>query len=177
MAWQAHKMCSQGSEIEHPDSSSEGSETEHLDSSSKAIAAFTGWLSDFPSPERFGPPIVFGFGIVALVYGGLHALAWSAPFATPTERLLWRMSSCIVMGGILARFVVTELDPWGGFMLTLLAWGGLESGFIAHKLFCYSILDWLYRPLSYLLPLAYVLARVYLVVECFINISHLPASV
>ena len=96
-------------------------------------------------------PLVFGLSAAAMVYGGLHALAWSAHFHSPTEQLLWRTSSVIVMGG------------YPTFLTSL------------HLAFSFDRTP-LYA-LSFLIASAYVLARLYLVVECFIQLSHLPAGV
>lgn len=38
-------------------------------------------------------PLYIGFGLVSLIYGGLHCLAWDAPFTSPAEAVLWRLSS------------------------------------------------------------------------------------
>ena len=43
-------------------------------------------------------PFCLGFGLVSLLYGGLHCIAWNAPFATDIGRLLWRISSLAVAG-------------------------------------------------------------------------------
>ncbi|KAI4219421.1 MAG: hypothetical protein L6R36_008331 [Xanthoria steineri] len=99
-----------------------------------------------------------GFGTAAMVYGGLHALAWSAHFHSPTEQLLWRMSSVVVMGGV----------PTFGVIYTLAISLFLEMT-VLRLLLLY--------PLLFLIASAYVLARLYLVVECFIQLSHLPAGV
>ena len=52
---------------------------------------------------RFDPIKEFAvslwLSVVALMYGGLHALAWSANFDSSTGRLLWRISACMVMCG------------------------------------------------------------------------------
>lgn len=102
--------------------------------------------------------LIFGFSITAVVYGGLHALAWFADFSSSTEQLLWRISAAIVMGGFPAAMGV----------------------FVVVGLFYNTRDDWdtyLALTLSILILLAYILARAYLVVECFINLSHLPAGV
>ena len=116
---------------------------------------------NWPDMEKISEdfPIALGFSAAALVYGGLHALAWFAHFDSITEQLLWRISACVVMGGvpvILALINLTEnyLDH------------------LSHYVFVY--LGWIFIGLGLL---AYVLARAYLVVECFINLSHLPAEV
>lgn len=105
-------------------------------------------------------PIAFGFGAAALIYGGLHALAWFAHFDLTTAQMLWRISACVVMGGIPVLFVLSKfmdkyLDRFN-HNKALDIGGSLVTGLIL---------------------VAYILARGYLVVECFINLSHLPAEV
>lgn len=112
--------------------------------------------------------IALRFSAAAFIYGGLHALAWFAHFDSSTEQLLWRISACIVMGGIPVLFVVYTCSQHLGFLNTP------ES-----KVPTYME-DVIIFPLLVLLVLifvAYILARAYLVVECFINLSHLSAGV
>lgn len=104
--------------------------------------------------------LILGFSITAFVYGGLHALAWPAHFKSSTEQLLWRISAAMVMGafpvgtGIYKIWDrIIQLRPSGGAYDTILT------------------------ILSFLILLAYIVARTYLVVECFINLKHLPAGV
>lgn len=103
------------------------------------------------------------------LYGGLHALAWSAHFETSTERLLWRISSCAVMAGL----------PLSSFLFWALHI--IESDRVQQ--YKYPFVDLINTVLVFLqilqIPifLLYVLARAYLVVECFISLSHLPAGV
>ena len=104
--------------------------------------------------------IVMGFSIAPFIYGGLHALAWSAHFQSSTERLLWRISACIVMGGVPILRILTDSISWIEVL-------GEKLG---------DTLEWAIKLAFGLLALAYVLARAYLVVECFINLSHLPAG-
>ena len=57
--------------------------------------------TDEPDWNRISEiPIILGLTAATFIYGGLHALAWSAHFDSATEKLLWRISSCIVMGGL-----------------------------------------------------------------------------
>ena len=54
---------------------------------------------DWPELHKnFQLPIILDFTMAIFIYGGLHALAWSAHFDSTTEKLLWRISSCVVMG-------------------------------------------------------------------------------
>lgn len=102
-------------------------------------------------------PLVFEFSAAAMVYGGLHALAWFAHFRSPTEQLLWGISSAVVMGGIPTLAVIWKLaDSFSDDLLVVA--------------FTLLVLD-------FLIASAYVLARLYLVVECFIQLSHLSAGV
>ena len=109
------------------------------------------------------PSIVFGFGAAALIYGGLHALAWFAHFGSSSESLLWRISTCVVMGGVPIVFVLFKFFSW----LRDQTW---PAGVVNPPVY-------LILALMVLILLAYTLARAYLVVECFINLSHLPAEV
>ena len=103
------------------------------------------------------PPTIVGLSFGAFIYGGLHALAWYAIFGSRTQKLLWRLSSCLVMGGFpLIFFSLAIKTRW-------------EKRFPG------------YKKLARLIPAPaialYVLARAYLVIECFINLFNLPAGV
>ena len=122
---------------------------------------------DWPDKEdMLKLPVALTFSATALAYGGLHALAWHAYFKSPTEQQLWRISACIVMGGmalilLTVKFAVRIIKTFA--YLTNFIHLGLDQE--VHLL------------LLRLLLLAYILARAYLVVECFINLAHLPAEV
>ena len=107
-----------------------------------------------------------GFSVAALIYGGLHALAWSAHFESSTEQLLWRISACVVMGGLPVVLVLLTFTKFQSYWLI----PGYR--YTRARLAVRKVID----CLAGLVLLAYVLARGYLVVECFINLSHLPAG-
>lgn len=113
-------------------------------------------------------PIILAFSAAAFIYGGLHALAWFAHFNSSTEQLLWRISACMVMGGPPIHFVFSTCLPQFD-----------TSVAPDHEVLHWVIVVTLLLSLGphILLFGAYVLARAYLVVECFINLSHLPAEV
>ena len=107
--------------------------------------------SDWPVIEDiFFGRAALGLVTVALVYGGLHALAWNAHFGSATDQLLWRMSACVVMGSLPVLI------------------------FLYHFCGNYSPIFRLFIMVSILIT--YTLARAYLVVECFINLAHLPVE-
>lgn len=96
-------------------------------------------------------------GLIAagVLYGGLHLLAWYAPFQRSYELWLWRVSCIIVIAG----------PP-------LLI-------FYPHN-FVFSLpspLDRLRAIHIGILILIYPAARMFLVIECFINLAHLPPEV
>ena len=109
-------------------------------------------------------PIALGFTMAGLIYGGLHALAWFAHFESSTQQLLWRISACVVMGGFPVFWVLREFGDRNGYYIT-------------KRLYLLYILVILAYTAMALVALAYMLSRAYLVVECFINLSHLPAGV
>ena len=121
------------------------------------------------------PPLVFGFSAAAMIYGGLHALAWSAHFHSPTEQLLWRISSVVVMGGIPTLAVMFGVSN----QLRDSILGDSDHDWTLHLVLfsLFRLVFYSFIGLNFLIAIAYVLARLYLVVECFIQLSHLPAGV
>ena len=136
---------------------------------------------DWPSMRKVSskPSAQFGFIAATIIYGGVHALAWHAHFDTATEQLLWRMSACIVMGGLPVMLVLPDSAAW-------------IDGPISHPISAHdnprlqTLLSLFtqvgFHPISTFIPivlvlLLYILARAYLVFECFNNLSHLPADV
>ena len=120
---------------------------------------------DWPGLENTLEPLVgLGFTTAGLIYGGLHALAWFAHFESSTQQLLWRVSACVVMGGFPVFWVLLK-----------------SLDYIEDHIPIRVRLEAVYsRPaltVLALVVLAYILARAYLVIECFINLSHLPAGV
>ena len=108
--------------------------------------------------------LLFGLLLAGVLYGGLHLLAWNVPFASRAERILWRFSGIfIISAGVgfagLRWYYDSGLDFLGKCwdMLTgvgLVFWG------LCMVAMCTG----------------YLLARTFLVVECFLQLSRLPAS-
>ena len=180
-------------------------------------------------------PLYVGLGLTGFIYGGLHCLAWDAPFSSDLERLLWRLSSMSIAstGGLVVLvFSWNIFRPLWGEAIGM--FGGVERSFwrmgiqettllmmrlidrvydmfpfhlgvfqrIHDRLSVPRFLDLLFLAVCFIpfyilymglvlvilflkvIPdvavvtaiLLYALARVYLVVECFINLSHLPPS-
>ena len=117
--------------------------------------------------------VLLGLILSGLLYGGLHLLAWKMPFASRTECILWRFSGIFIIS-------------------TGLGFTGLKGCIKACKVYISARErpehnDWLpdysftlllvFAVLfSCTLCLGYLLARTFLVVECFLQLSRLPAS-
>jgi hypothetical protein len=182
-----------------------------------------------PNWPRFDirkPWIQLLFLFVAFLYGGLHSFAWNALFPSPTERLLWQISSSIIMGAgvpaLICYFLSEEtfvsytelIHPQYNSLLGIHThrWRiytfrvskpilnsrlycilGMESESFLHKIrerraehdtsplpiiwkelpFLYDSIDMLLHWIIAVLLLAYIFARIYLVVESFIQLFHL----
>ena len=112
--------------------------------------------------------VLTGLTISGLLYGGLYLLAWGMPFASGAERSLWRFSGIILVStglgftgltGLFKAYDVLDLEIGSAFstpVWTLL----LVFAYLFFITVC----------------LGYPLARTYLVVECFLQLSRLPAS-
>ncbi|THV71660.1 hypothetical protein D6D29_09577 [Aureobasidium pullulans] len=121
---------------------------------------------------NFTEPLSFiSLSIVALVYGGLHLLAWNAPFNTTVEAILWKISGISVasIGPASAIFVgcvsVIDHPPASSPSIRGALW--LILGIILWTIGFLFIGGYI---------LLYLFARVYLVVECFIEVAYLPDS-
>lgn len=124
--------------------------------------------------------------IVALVYGGLHLLAWNAPFHTRIEETLWKISGISVASiGPISITYVGLLSVTYKFYRHIFNWRNRHwdpsrtryqsnsSQFLnSSKDIVVKIIQVL--GVSYLL--FYSFTRVYLVVECFIEVAYLPDS-
>jgi hypothetical protein len=145
----------------------------------------TNWLtrSSIMIPSRI---LHTGLLVAGSFYGGVHLLAWNGPFFTRTERRLWQISCLIVASPLAIVLVALGLVFLLDFLLDfgkilrfpeclMIMWRAvgriLTSGFFFYFFFCVTPL------ITFLFNLSYFAARVYLIVECFINIAHLPDAV
>ncbi|OCL06927.1 hypothetical protein AOQ84DRAFT_320689 [Glonium stellatum] len=93
-----------------------------------------------------------GFTVSGFLYGGLHLLAWNAPFHSTAEKWLWRSSAISLMSS--------------GLYMGMMAWAISDSERSTTVLVL----------VLFIFCVAYGAARVYLVVECFTNLAYLPNS-
>ena len=104
----------------------------------------------------------------SMAYGGLHATAWNGHFPSRIEMWLWRASSICIAGSGLTWILINMLArTFEGFKAY---WGRVES-LRAHWTSLVGL-----GSLATLCGLAYLLARIFLIVEAFISLRKLPAA-
>ena len=118
------------------------------------------------------------FSIAAGLYGGLHLLAWEAPFGSESEQWLWRGSGLVLMmsGPVLLcafpvnlgdrvsgafRFKARQASGWSYVRFTMLE-------FSIHGL-CFP-----FGMIILIMGLAYIPARIFLIVESCLQLARLP---
>lgn len=143
----------------------------------------TSRIPNWPS-MNFKIPFIISVSLAGLIYGAIHLTAWNAPFATSSERLLWRLSGVtLVFSGPIFVINITPyflVQRWKiavmlGWDQTREAWRLIRTlypvrSLIKSLLFLNNILGFLFLGL-------YLFCRAYLVVECFLNLAHLPEAV
>ncbi|KAK3619489.1 hypothetical protein LTR56_023990 [Elasticomyces elasticus] len=119
------------------------------------------WLGTWNSSgvQLHSKAILAGFTLAGVVYGMIHLSAWNAPFPSVSQMWLWRASAITLISspvfliiGLMGDYDANESD------------GNVCSLFCAPFSFAFMVIG----------VLCYITARAYLVVECFIGLSHLP---
>lgn len=110
---------------------------------------------------------------ICMFYGAAHATAWTFIFPTDIERLLWRIACVNTIAGVislLAFFSIVVFHHEHGHKLLLRSFFTWEPGLI---------------PLLYRLVVAvgvlnfpfWIMSRMYIIVETFISLRHVPLGV
>ena len=107
-----------------------------------------GILGDGNSPGGGGALSLIALATSPILYGLVHSLVWGVQFSTPTEYLLWRVSSLMV---IFSGFV-------GVGLASLITWCQKRYRGTTSRVFGISI--W-----YFMIPLAHVLASGFLIAE------------
>jgi hypothetical protein len=128
-----------------------------------------------PDRSKLRDPLGFlsAFAVAGLMYGGLHLLAWDAPFNGRVQELLWKISGIAVISSGLSLFSYIVL--WYGVIQLWMRSQGSSSASPIRILSRIVLSVFLVLLLSFLL--LYLCARTYLVVECFISFAYLPDEV
>ncbi|KAH7408900.1 hypothetical protein BKA64DRAFT_571551 [Cadophora sp. MPI-SDFR-AT-0126] len=118
-------------------------------------------------------PIYVTFSVAGLVYGGIHLLAWNPPVSTASQIIMWRISGVTLAISGTVSFLQTGL--FQGFGKISPSRKTSEGELLR------EIVGWAVEiPLCVSVAgtvILYIFARIYLFVECFISIPHLPSSV
>jgi hypothetical protein len=129
----------------------------------------------------YGPewrPFVIALISASLIYGGLHLLAWDAPFVSHKQTILWKTSALAIVA---SGPVILMLHAHGTLLLKccepVRQVHSQRSFYFWVRYLILPLFIHLQYLLAFTLPLLYVFARVYLVVECFISLSYLPRAV
>ena len=110
------------------------------------------------------PGLAISFSFASAIYGALHALAWSEASLPKAETVLWRVAVCVLIS------VLPLLLFW--YCSTYPRYGSDNQG-VRATLFREITSKPILRSMLFIC----ILARVYLVVECFVNLFHLPSAV
>jgi hypothetical protein len=115
--------------------------------------------------------LAVGLTLAGGCYGGLHLTAWTCQFPSYVETILWRAASITILatGPSVIAFVLCagSIDKW---LQLRLAHPGEPLGSVM------TITRYVEQTLFLLWGLWYTLCRVFIVVECFIMLAHLPES-
>ncbi|KAF2130159.1 hypothetical protein P153DRAFT_356795 [Dothidotthia symphoricarpi CBS 119687] len=165
-----------------------------LDSLSFGILERFDWPQElFPlfHAHRLDHVLKAGSMIIAIIYGGCHLLAWNGPFRTTAEKTVWLVSCFVIISPLpltILFFALVALLLWVNDFWSFLADKDFERCRIAKLSFksvkllrSQALWDdrWIYLSLLFcsVSAMCYIAARVYLIVECFINLAHLPDKV
>lgn len=94
----------------------------------------------------------FALCLLPIVYGGIHLAAWGFEFPSPVESVLWKISCLFIMSTVIPVILVGALIEY------------LRPNFIWVSAFV------LYSGV-------YAVARIFLVLESFLSLRHVPIGV
>ena len=103
--------------------------------------------------------LVFLLLLLPFGYGAIHLSAWNFTFASSIEFLLWKIACFVIMGTF----------PIFAPILVLISSYYISVNYRRTFVFCSYLLG--------LLSLFYTLSRIYIVIEAFISLRHVPIGV
>lgn len=113
--------------------------------------------------------------LLASLYGGIHLALWNYDFPTPVESLLWRISAATLTSApvlLVFLFITLELlSPWFVETFPRVFGIGCEDSWELHIAVRMLLIG---VPTAALL---YTSARIFIVVESFISLRHVPIGV
>lgn len=122
--------------------------------------------------------------VTATLFGAIHCIAWSFTFLSDTERLLWRISSLIIVGGpsiwaviFLLAWLKSDLKINKRWMIVW-AWGWWKGGDYTAG-WDKRTIKWvgsITGILCFISIIAYIVARIILLVIAFLALRSLSVS-
>ncbi|KAK4161497.1 hypothetical protein QBC43DRAFT_323439 [Cladorrhinum sp. PSN259] len=154
---------------------------------SKLICAWVpNWYDGIDELDKLEFSSSLVFIACAVVYGAIHAAAWNQHFHFNIERLLWKVSCIYIPSAgiaVLPLIYVWYLMSRASHKTKLEKETGVDKLLLKLLSYLYDnlkgkpdLLFQLLRILIWPLMLAYLLGRIYLVVEAFISLRSVPQS-
>ena len=112
-----------------------------------------------------GESLLLSLGLIlgGTVFGGLHCLAWDFHFPTPYESTIWKV--CAVLTSVLPLLSIVPACLW----MRLNPWGNASRAPRAVRVTIGASIVLIFLVL-------YVLARLFLMVECFRSLLFFPTE-
>lgn len=135
-----------------------------------------------PNTKDREKPMWIGLLLAGSLYGGIHLLAWNAPFPSRTERLLWHVSGVTIM--CFAGFAYTIRRLYYFAVLYCSHNRAYKPSANIHRCFSGGYTDLCCSGGLFLISeiiiegstLFYLLIRLYIVVESLISVAYLPET-
>jgi hypothetical protein len=112
-------------------------------------------------------------GTIWIGYAGVHLLAWSFDFPTRAEQILWRVS-CLTMAGSMVVFWIFINRRFYQLVAYMWPWKKLELEKVVAERQRVSTIQIMLGAVTFL---AYLLARLCLIVQVFITLRKMPLGV
>jgi hypothetical protein len=116
---------------------------------------------------------LWAISLLGLFYGAIHATSWNGHFPNAIEQTIWRIASCIVMGGGL---FVCFLDYLLRHCTQTFLWPLGKGHHLEGRTKCQKLIATFLLVVINITAVMCTLSRSFFVVEAFISIRSLPAG-
>lgn len=115
--------------------------------------------------------ITAGVTFAGAFYGGLHLIAWTSPFPSRTEMLLWRAASVTILAAgpscAVVGLVSIGIRKLAQVKLAHVSWASTMLSGLLYFVMLFAIVSGLSAILWY------IFCRVFIILECFILLAHI----
>ena len=141
---------------------------------SHLLLAWRCWNMDGELPEKGQRRFLSTLWLLASLYGGIHLALWNYNFPTPVESLLWRISAAMLTSApVLLLFAFT----WGLLLDWLLKIFPRSYNHVVRDSWVDGVTFYMSLVPAAAATLLYIFARIFIVVESFISLRHVPIGV